>query len=90
MTERISKNITRHRQTPKDKYDYPMTSSQTYGWYSKPVSYIYQLQYLLQFKQNKMFDKPIAETPISKYVADYYKFMGTNPFKLPSSSFKMK
>jgi hypothetical protein len=37
MKDRISKSISRHTQTPKEKYEFPQTSSQSYGWYSKPL-----------------------------------------------------
>lgn len=37
MKDRISKSIAKHSQTPKEKYDMPLTSNQEIGWYSKPL-----------------------------------------------------
>lgn len=41
MKDRISKSIAKHSQTPKEKYEMPMTSNQEIGWYSKPLVRFY-------------------------------------------------
>ena len=78
VKDRIMKSIIANQQIPKDKYDYPVTSAQEIGWYSKPLV------------NNKRWDHPVANTPISEYVNNYYITMKINPFKLKSSSLKMK
>jgi hypothetical protein len=37
MKDRISKSIARHTMTPKERFDYPQTSAQDIGWYTKPL-----------------------------------------------------
>ena len=78
VKDRIMKQIIANQQIPKDKYDYPVTSAQEIGWYSKPLV------------NNKRWDHPVSSTPISDYVNNYYITMKINPFKLKSSSLKMK
>ena len=78
VKDRIMKAIIANQQIPKDKYDYPMTSAQEIGWYSKPLV------------NNSRWNHPVSSTPISDYVNNYYITMKINPFKLKSSSLKMK
>ena len=78
VKDRIMKSIIANQQIPKDKYDYPMTSAQEIGWYSKPLV------------NNSRWNHPVSSTPISDYVNNYYITMKINPFKLKSSSLKMK
>ena len=78
VKEKIHKAIISNQQIPKDKYEYPMTSAQEIGWYSKPLV------------DNSKWHHPVSSTPISDYVNNYYITMGINPFKLPSSTLKMK
>lgn len=76
--DRISKLITQNHQIPKDKYEYPITSAMEIGWYSKPLV------------DNSKWNKPVSSTPISQYVDNYFVTMKINPFKMPTSSFKLK
>ena len=78
VKDRIMKSIIANQQIPKDKYDYPMTSAQEIGWFSKPLV------------DNRRWNHPVHNTPISNYVNSYYVTMKINPFKLKSSSLKMK
>ena len=78
IKDRIMKAIIADQQIPKDKYEYPVTSSQDIGWYSKPLV------------DNRKWNHPVSSTPISDYVNNYYITMKINPFKLKSSSLKMK
>ena len=78
VKDRIMKSIIANQQIPKDKYDYPVTSAQEIGWYSKPLV------------NNSRWNHPVSNTPISEYVNNYYITMKINPFKLPTSSLKMK
>ena len=78
VKDRIMKAIIENQQIPKDKYDYPMTSAQEIGWFSKPLV------------NNSKWNHPVSSTPISDYVNNYYITMKINPFKLKSSSLKMK
>ena len=72
------KSIIANQQIPKDKYDFPMTSAQEIGWFSKPLV------------NNSKWNHPVSSTPISDYVNNYYITNKINPFKLKSSSIKMK
>ena len=58
VKDRIMKAIIANQQIPKDKYDYPMTSAQEIGWYSKPLV------------NNSRWNHPVSSTPISDYVKD--------------------
>ena len=78
VKDRIMKAIISNQQIPKDKYDYPITSAQEIGWFSKPLV------------DNSRWNHPVNNTPISDYVNNYYITMKINPFKLKSSSLKMK
>jgi len=78
VKDRIMKSIIAHQQIPKDKYDYPMTSAQEVGWFSKPLV------------DNRRWNHPVKSTPISNYVNSYFITNQINPFKLKSSSLKMK
>ena len=78
MKDRISRSIAKHSQTPKERFDIPQTSSQEYGWFSKPLV------------NNKKWDRPVSSTAITQYVDDYKRLLKVNPFSLPISSFKLK
>jgi hypothetical protein len=78
VNERISKIILQNQQIPKDKYEYPQTSAQEIGWFSKPLV------------NNARWDHSHRSTPISQYVDSYFITMKINPFKLPTSTIKMK
>lgn len=65
-------------QIPKDKYEYPITSAQEIGWYSKPLV------------NNSKWERPLSSTPISQYADNYYVTMKINPFKIASSTIKLK
>ena len=78
VKDRIMKSIIANQQIPKDKYDYPATSAQEIGWYSKPLV------------NNSRWNHPVSNTPITEYVNNYFITMKINPFKLPTSSLKMK
>ena len=78
VKDRIMKSIIANQQIPKDKYDYPITSAQEIGWYSKPLV------------NNSRWNHPVSNTPITEYVNNYFITMKINPFKLPTSSLKMK
>ena len=78
VKDRIMKSIIANQQIPKDKYDYPVTSAQEIGWYSKPLV------------NNSRWNHPVSNTPITEYVNNYFITMKINPFKLPTSSLKMK
>ena len=76
--DRISKIIKQNQQIPKDKYEYPITSSQEIGCYSQPLV------------DNSRWNYPVSATPISKYVDNYFITMHINPFKMATSSIKLK
>ena len=78
VNERINKIILENQQTPKDKYEYPMTSAQEIGWFSKPLV------------NNARWNHPHSSTPISQYVDSLFVTMKINPFKLPSSILTLK
>jgi hypothetical protein len=78
VKDRIMKVIISNQQIPKDKYEYPITSSQEIGWYSQPLV------------DNSRWNYPVSATPISKYVDNYFITMHINPFKMPTSSIKLK
>lgn len=78
VREKIRKAITSNQQIPKDKFEYPVTSAQEIGWYSKPLV------------DNSRWNHGCHNTPISHYVDSYYVTMKINPFKLKSSTLKMK
>ena len=54
-TNKINSAITACEQVPKEKYDYPITSAQEIGWYSKPLV------------DNSKWNYPVSSTPISQY-----------------------
>lgn len=63
---------------PKEKYKRPQTANQEIGWYNRPLH------------NNKKWDRPVSSTPITQYVSDYHKLKHINPFKLPTTSIKLK
>eukprot|EP00003_Mantamonas_plastica_P030078 TRINITY_DN730_c0_g1_i2.p1 TRINITY_DN730_c0_g1~~TRINITY_DN730_c0_g1_i2.p1 ORF type:complete len:144 (-),score=65.78 TRINITY_DN730_c0_g1_i2:102-533(-) len=42
--------------TPAERYDFPLTTAQEIGWYSKPL-----------IEQNQKFNKPLASSDITKF-----------------------
>ena len=78
IKDRIMKSILSLQQIPKDKYQFPVTSAQEIGWYSRPLI------------DNSMWDHHSKTSPITDYVNNYFIVMKINPYKLKNSSLKMK
>ena len=77
-SEKISKSLRQHHMTPKELYDYPLTSNQEIGWYTKPLV------------DNSRWNHSVNGSAVTKYASDYQALKKMNPFKIPPSSIKMK
>jgi len=76
--DKISKTLQNHTKTPKQLFDYPMTSNQEIGWYSKPLV------------DNSRWNKSLRTSAITMYASDYQAMKKINPFKIPPSRIRMK
>lgn len=68
VSKEIKDEINNFFKTPKEKYNYPMTSSMLYGW-EKPINI-------------KVFKKSYCKNSntITKFADDYYNLTRKNPF----------
>ncbi len=69
LGEAYSSTIKKVTQSPKEKYSYPMTTSQEFGWDAGAMQ-----------KLGKKFVYPRSQCDETKYAANYISMAHTSPF----------
>ena len=85
-TESIRNTISKLRQTPTEKFDFPQSTNHELGWYVNHPQYaIKQAQFPGDAENKKRWHFALSQSPITRFAQHYYLTMGHTLYSKPKT-----